>query len=171
MPNQAPLSSLSHCFASLNDPRIERHKHHQLIDILTIAICAIISGADNWVEIEEFGKARIAWFHGFVELANARNPPTPERLEAHEMGGLRWTRFGAVVWSAILGPPVVLRGGGGRSIHAPVAAAPEPRGPPRGGSSDRGGRPTTGSTDSRLLAPLRRTTRSTGDSPPRPRRT
>ncbi|MCK5366211.1 MAG: ISAs1 family transposase [Gammaproteobacteria bacterium] len=70
MPNQAPLSSLSHCFASLNDPRIERHKHHQLIDILTIAICAIISGADNWVEIEEFGKAKIEWLRGFVKLPN-----------------------------------------------------------------------------------------------------
>lgn len=70
MPKTAPLPSLSHCFASLTDPRIERHKQHQLIDILTIAICAIISGADNWVEIEEFGKAKIEWLRGFVELPN-----------------------------------------------------------------------------------------------------
>jgi predicted transposase YbfD/YdcC len=52
------------------DPRIERNKKHQLIDILFIAICAIISGADNWVEVEEFGNAKIAWLHRFLELPN-----------------------------------------------------------------------------------------------------
>jgi hypothetical protein len=70
MRNQAYLRSLSQCFAPLRDPRIERHKRHQLIDILTLAICAIISGADNWVEIEEFGNAKIEWLRGFLELPN-----------------------------------------------------------------------------------------------------
>lgn len=71
MHNETPLSSLSHCFAALDDPRIERHKRHQLLDIVTIAICAIISGADTWVEIEEFGNAKLEWFRQFMELPNA----------------------------------------------------------------------------------------------------
>ena len=70
MRDPAPICNLSQCFASLEDPRIERHKRHQLIDILTIAVCAIISGADNWVEIEEFGSAKIEWLRGFLELPN-----------------------------------------------------------------------------------------------------
>jgi predicted transposase YbfD/YdcC len=52
------------------DPRIERNKKHQLVDILFIAICAIISGADNWVEIEAFGNAKIEWLGRFLELPN-----------------------------------------------------------------------------------------------------
>ncbi len=71
MHDNTPLSSLSDCFGGLDDPRIERHKRHQLIDIVTIAICAISSGADNWVEIEEFGEAKIEWFRQFIELPNA----------------------------------------------------------------------------------------------------
>jgi predicted transposase YbfD/YdcC len=62
--------TLRDCFAPLKDPRIDRRKCHQLIDIITIAICAIISGADNWVEIEQFGNAKIEWLRGFLELPN-----------------------------------------------------------------------------------------------------
>jgi len=52
--------SLSTHFAALKDPRVERTKRHRLLDILTIALCAVICGADTWVEIEEFGKVREA---------------------------------------------------------------------------------------------------------------
>jgi predicted transposase YbfD/YdcC len=54
----------------LKDPRIERNKRHTLIDILCVAICALVSGADNFTEIEEFGKAKIAWLREFLELPN-----------------------------------------------------------------------------------------------------
>ena len=39
------------CFGALEDPRIERCKRHQLLDIITIAICAVICGADSWVYV------------------------------------------------------------------------------------------------------------------------
>ena len=42
-------------FAALEDPRIDRSKRHKLLDIVTIAICGTICGADNWVDIELFG--------------------------------------------------------------------------------------------------------------------
>lgn len=57
-------------FITITDPRIERSKAHKLIDIIVIAICAVIAGSDSWVEIEEFGKDRKAWLHKFLELPN-----------------------------------------------------------------------------------------------------
>lgn len=71
MSELTPHRSLCECFGSMQDPRMERNKRHQLTDILVIAICAVISGADNWVEIEEFGNAKIDWLRRFLLLPNA----------------------------------------------------------------------------------------------------
>ena len=49
-------------FAALDDPRIDRTKRHKLLDIVTIAICGTICGADNWVDIELFGNCKEEWF-------------------------------------------------------------------------------------------------------------
>src|SRR5215217_7625629 len=68
--DQPPVASLRDHFASLDDPRVERTKRHLLLDILTIAICAVICGADSWVEIEEFGTAKVAWLRTFLDLPN-----------------------------------------------------------------------------------------------------
>ena len=57
-------------FGNLEDPRVDRTKLHMLKDILLIAICAVIAGADNWEDVEEFGKARLEWFKTFLELPN-----------------------------------------------------------------------------------------------------
>ena len=46
-----PKITIAHHFLDLEDPRIERTKHHQLIDIITLSICAVICGADTWVDI------------------------------------------------------------------------------------------------------------------------
>jgi predicted transposase YbfD/YdcC len=56
--------------AGMEDPRIDRQKQHKLIDILLIAVCAILCGANDWVAIETFGKARQEWFSQFLELPN-----------------------------------------------------------------------------------------------------
>lgn len=52
------------------DPRIERCKKHELTDILFITIIAVLCGANNWEEIEEFAEAREEWFIGFLKLPN-----------------------------------------------------------------------------------------------------
>ena len=57
-------------FKEIEDPRVERTKKHNLMDILVIAICAILCGADDFASIEEFGKAREAWFKSFLKLPN-----------------------------------------------------------------------------------------------------
>ena len=57
-------------FATLEDPRVDRTKRHQLMDIVTIGICAVICGADSWVEVEQFGRAKEEWLKTFLKLPN-----------------------------------------------------------------------------------------------------
>jgi predicted transposase YbfD/YdcC len=64
------LRDLETIFAQVEDPRVERTKAHNLRDIIIIAICGVICGAEGWVEIEEFGKAKEAWFTQFLDLPN-----------------------------------------------------------------------------------------------------
>lgn len=54
----------------LKDPRDPDKTDHRLIDIVTIAICAVICGADSFTEIEDYGKSKLDWFKGFLELPN-----------------------------------------------------------------------------------------------------
>lgn len=70
MDGQKPKSLVEH-FSSITDPRIDRTKRHKLIDILVIAVCATICGAETWEEFELFGKAKLNWFKTFLELPNA----------------------------------------------------------------------------------------------------
>ena len=57
-------------FDELDDPRMDRTKLHSLSDILVITICAVICGADDWTEIELFGKTKHKWLKTFLELPN-----------------------------------------------------------------------------------------------------
>lgn len=54
--------------AGLTDPRIARTRRHKLLDIIALAICAMIGGAEHWTEIAEFGRAKREWFARFLEL-------------------------------------------------------------------------------------------------------
>ena len=56
--------------ADIPDPRIERCRAHRLIDILMIAVCGALCGADNFVAIAEFGRAKAAWLKTFLALPN-----------------------------------------------------------------------------------------------------
>ena len=60
-------SVLKH-FQHLQDPRAQRTQHHRLVAIVTIAILAVISGADGFVAIETYGKAKLAWLERFLDL-------------------------------------------------------------------------------------------------------
>lgn len=63
-------ASLTEHFALLEDPRAEHLIDHKLIDIIMIAICAAICGADTWNDIELFGNERLDWLRQFLELRN-----------------------------------------------------------------------------------------------------
>lgn len=65
-----PSTSLSEHFGTLSDPRKSGMVDHQLMDILTITVCAVICGANNWVEVELFGQRRKEWLEQFLELSH-----------------------------------------------------------------------------------------------------
>jgi predicted transposase YbfD/YdcC len=62
--------SLVHYFASMTDPRINRRKAHDLVDILVIAICTMLCGGEGFNDMEDFGKAKYDWFKTFLRLRN-----------------------------------------------------------------------------------------------------
>lgn len=66
---QARATIIEH-FAQLPDPRKGTLRYHKLIDILVIAICAVICGADDYEAIAAFGQAKVKWFETFLELPN-----------------------------------------------------------------------------------------------------
>jgi len=54
----------------VEDPRVNRTKRHSLTDMLFVTICAVLSGADGWTEVELFGETKLDWLRRFVPLAN-----------------------------------------------------------------------------------------------------
>lgn len=58
------------CFGQIEDPRLDRQKRHRLLDIIGVAVCASIAGADGWAAVEEFGKAKEPWLRTFLKLEN-----------------------------------------------------------------------------------------------------
>ncbi len=65
-----PSASFFDHFDSLEDPRIERCRLHPLRDLVFIAVCALISSANDFVALEQFGRTRRAWLEKFLELPN-----------------------------------------------------------------------------------------------------
>jgi hypothetical protein len=72
-------------FSDVRDPRLELTRDHELMNILVLAICAIIGGADNWEDVEEFGNAKIEWFKTFLEL--------PPGIPSHDTFGWVFARL------------------------------------------------------------------------------
>ena len=68
--NESKAAPLLDYFGDLPDPRIARGRLHSLHDILVIAICGVICGADDWASIEEFGRAKEDWLKTFLKLPN-----------------------------------------------------------------------------------------------------
>jgi predicted transposase YbfD/YdcC len=63
-------SSFVDFFASLPDPRLDRKKRHELIEIFVVALCGVLTGAEGWTEIEQFGKVKLRWLRRFIRLRN-----------------------------------------------------------------------------------------------------
>jgi len=79
MPPPPDSTSPWDCFADLPDPRRAQGRRHKLKDILAIALCAVVCGADDFTEIEEFGETREAWLRQFLEL--------PHGIPSHDTFG------------------------------------------------------------------------------------
>lgn len=72
-------------FGSLTDPRVERTRAHRLSDLITIALCAIVCGANDWVAVETFGHAKAAWLRTFL--------PLPGGIPSHDTFGRVFARL------------------------------------------------------------------------------
>jgi predicted transposase YbfD/YdcC len=68
--NQLAKSSLVAHLREVPDPRIERRKDHDLIDILVIAVCTLLCAGETFNDMEDFGKAKRDWFQSFLGLRN-----------------------------------------------------------------------------------------------------
>jgi hypothetical protein len=71
--------SIWECFHVVRDPRVERTRDHELHDIMVIAVCAVICGAEHWTEMEDFGNSNLAWFKSFLDL--------PSGIPSHDTFG------------------------------------------------------------------------------------
>ena len=63
-----PSASFFSHFANIEDPRMQRTQLHKLGDVLFIAVCATICGANAFTAMEEFGRSKFAWLKQFLEL-------------------------------------------------------------------------------------------------------
>jgi len=70
MSPESEMGNIAKHFSGVKDPRIDRTKRHRLLDIIIIAICGVICGADSWVDIELFGKTKIDRLKTFLRLPN-----------------------------------------------------------------------------------------------------
>jgi predicted transposase YbfD/YdcC len=66
----SPAPRIAACFVDLVDPRIARTRRHELLDIVTLALCAVLAGAESWVEVEEWGEIKLDWLRTWLELPN-----------------------------------------------------------------------------------------------------
>jgi predicted transposase YbfD/YdcC len=84
--------SLIVSFQDLPDPRVVGRCDHQLIDIIVIAVCAVISGAESWVDVADFGEAKQEWLSTFLEL--------PAGIPSHDTFGRFFAALDAEAFQA-----------------------------------------------------------------------
>lgn len=73
------ISRITEHFGKVSDPRIGNATRHKLMDIIVIAICAVVCGADGWSDVALFGKSKLKWFRTFLEL--------PHGIPSHDTFG------------------------------------------------------------------------------------
>ena len=80
-----PAPRIADCFCDLVDPRISHGRRHRLLDIVTIAVCAVISGAESWVDVAQWGRAKQDWLADWLEL--------PHGIPSHDTFGRVFARI------------------------------------------------------------------------------
>jgi AraC-like DNA-binding protein len=68
LPMKTGVMPLMQVFVSISDPRSPRHTQHDLAELLTVVVCGVLSGADDFVGIEEWAKLKLDWLRGFMKL-------------------------------------------------------------------------------------------------------
>ena len=105
MPAATTLELFTPFFENLTDPRLERTKRHALLDIIILAVCGTLGGADGWADIERFGRAKLDFFRRFLDL--------PHGIPSHDTFGRVFARLDPAAllgcihrWLAALGAAV-----------------------------------------------------------------
>src|ERR687889_476156 len=124
------IEGLASCFTGLEDPRETRRCDHQLVDILVIAVCAVIACAESWEDIELYGRSKQAWLETFLALPNGiPSHDTFRRVfmlldpDAFEACFSRWARslaVGAEREVVAIDGKTVRRSGSRRHDHGPL---------------------------------------------------
>jgi predicted transposase YbfD/YdcC len=124
------VEGLAACFTGLEDPRETRRCDHQLVDILAVAVCAVIACAESWEDIELYGRSKQAWLKTFLALPNGiPSHDTFRRVfmlidpDAFEACFTRWAQSlaGRVERGVVaLDGKTVRRSGGRRHGHGPL---------------------------------------------------
>jgi len=84
-------STIIEHFSTIEDPRTN-NKRHVLVEVITIALCAVICGANNWVEVEEYGQAKQTWLAKFLTL--------PSGIPSHDTFGRIFAMLDATQFQA-----------------------------------------------------------------------
>ena len=71
---------LTQVFVSISDPRSARHKRHDLAELLTVVVCAVLSGVDDFVDIELWGEATGVRHFTPIFAPFRKVPPAPARV-------------------------------------------------------------------------------------------
>ena len=67
---ESPIGTLQTHFEGVEDPRVDYLVDHVLLEIIIVAICAVICGANDWVAVESWGKMKIEWLTQFLDFKN-----------------------------------------------------------------------------------------------------
>lgn len=89
---EQPLGRISEYFGQIEDPRIDRNKLHPLLNIIVIAICAVICGAENWVDVELYGNLKKDWLGKYLDLTHG--------IPSHDTFGRVFRRLKAEAFQA-----------------------------------------------------------------------
>src|SRR3954464_15979986 len=81
----SPRTSIEAYFGELTDPEVARTRAHRLGDIVTMALCAVVCGANDWVAVETFGRTKEAWLRTFLAL--------PGGIPSHDTFGRVFARL------------------------------------------------------------------------------
>lgn len=82
---QGPAKIVQRHFENVTDPRVDRGANHDLLEMVFIALTAAVCGANGWVDVERFGKAKLDWFRKYIAL--------PHGVPSHDTFGRVFSRL------------------------------------------------------------------------------
>jgi predicted transposase YbfD/YdcC len=85
MPTPKTVELFAPFFVDLTDPRVERARRHNLLDILVLAVCATLGNANGWADVERFATAKLDFFKTFLDL--------PHGVPSHDTFGRVFARL------------------------------------------------------------------------------